>query len=38
VGFHFNDPEQILTPENKSALEMIALLGALAIERIGWKE
>jgi len=37
VGFHFNDPEQILTPENKSALEMIALLGTLAIERIGWK-
>jgi two-component system sensor histidine kinase KdpD len=38
VGFHFDDPEQILTPENKSALEMIVLLGTLAIERIGWKE
>jgi K+-sensing histidine kinase KdpD len=38
VGFHFDDPEQILTPENKSALDMIALLGTLAIERIGGKE
>ncbi|MCZ7356371.1 MAG: DUF4118 domain-containing protein [Candidatus Methanoperedens sp.] len=38
VGFHFDDPEQILTPENKSALEMIVLLGTLAIERIGGKE
>ena len=38
VGFHFDDPVQILTPENKSALEMIALLGTLAVERIGGKE
>jgi len=38
LGFHFDDPEKILTPENKSALEMIALLGTLAIERIGGKE
>jgi|GEM_PF-2729435 len=38
VGFHFDDPKQILTPENKSALDMIALLGTLAIERIGGKE
>jgi two-component system sensor histidine kinase KdpD len=38
VGFHFDDPEQILTPENKYTLDSIARLGALAIERIGGKE
>lgn len=37
VGFHFGNPKQILTPENKSVLEMIALLGTLAIERIARK-
>ena len=35
VGFHFDNPLQILTPENKSVLEFITLLGTLAIERIG---
>jgi len=35
VGFHFDNPEQILTPENKIVLDTIARLGALAIERIG---
>ena len=38
VGFHFDNPEQILTPENKVVLDTIARLGALAIERIGYKE
>jgi two-component system sensor histidine kinase KdpD len=38
VGFHFDAPEQILTPENKVVLDTIARLGALAIERIGGKE
>jgi two-component system sensor histidine kinase KdpD len=38
VGFHFDNPEQILTPENKVVLYTIARLGALAIERIGGKE
>jgi len=38
VGFHFDNPEQILTPENKVVLDTIARLGALAIERIGRKE
>jgi two-component system sensor histidine kinase KdpD len=38
VGFHFNNPEQILTPENKNVLDYIALLGTLAIKRIGGKE
>jgi len=38
VGFHFDNPEQILTPENKVVLDTIARLGALAIERIGGKE
>ena len=37
VGFHFDDPEQILTPENKNVLDYIALLGTLAIERIARK-
>jgi two-component system sensor histidine kinase KdpD len=37
VGFHFDAPEQILTPENKVVLDTIARLGALAIERIGGK-
>lgn len=37
VGFHFNNPEQVLTPENKVVLDTIARLGALAIERIGGK-
>ncbi|TAN43403.1 MAG: signal recognition particle protein Srp19, partial [Candidatus Methanoperedens sp.] len=35
VGFHFDNPEQILTPENKVVIDTIARLGALAIERIG---
>ena len=38
VGFHFDNPEQILTPENKVVLDTIARLGALAIERISSKE
>ena len=38
AGFHFDSPEQILTPENKVVFDTIARLGALAIERIGWKE
>ncbi|MFZ2071683.1 MAG: DUF4118 domain-containing protein [Halobacteriota archaeon] len=38
VGFHFDKPEQILTPENKVVLDTIARLGTLAIERIGSKE
>jgi two-component system, OmpR family, sensor histidine kinase KdpD len=38
VGFHFDNPEPILTPENKDALNTIARLGALAIERIDGKE
>ena len=38
LGFHFDDPEQILTPENKIVIDTIARLGALAIERIGEKE
>ena len=37
VGFHFDNPGQILTPENKIVIDTIARLGALAIERIGWK-
>jgi two-component system sensor histidine kinase KdpD len=38
VGFHFDNPEQILTPENKNVLDYIALLGTIAIERIARKE
>jgi two-component system sensor histidine kinase KdpD len=38
VGFHFDAPEQVLTPENKVVLDTIARLIALAIERIGGKE
>jgi hypothetical protein len=38
VGFHFDNPGQILTPENKVVLNAIARLGTLAIERIGGKE
>ncbi|HMB44420.1 MAG TPA: DUF4118 domain-containing protein, partial [Candidatus Methanoperedens sp.] len=38
VGFHFDNPGQILTPENKIVIDTIARLGALAIERIGGKE
>ncbi len=38
VGFHFENHEQILTPENKVVLDTIARLGALTIERIGGKE
>lgn len=37
VGFHFEKPEQILTPENKVVLNTIDRLGALAIERISGK-
>jgi K+-sensing histidine kinase KdpD len=37
VGFHFDNPEQILTPENKIIIDTIARLGALAIERIARK-
>jgi len=36
VGFHFDNPGQTLTPENKIVIDTIARLGALAIERIGW--
>ncbi|MCZ7401169.1 MAG: DUF4118 domain-containing protein [Candidatus Methanoperedens sp.] len=36
VGFHFDNPGQSLTPENKIVIDTIARLGALAIERIGW--
>jgi two-component system sensor histidine kinase KdpD len=38
VGFHFDNPEQILIPENKIVIDTISRLGALAIERIGGKE
>jgi hypothetical protein len=38
VGFHFDNPEQILTPENKNVLDYIALLGTMAIVRIARKE
>ncbi len=38
VGFHFDNPGQILSPENKIVIDTIARLGALAIERIGFKE
>ncbi len=38
VGFHFEAPDQILTPENKVVFDTIARLGALAIERIGSME
>ncbi|VVB92121.1 Osmosensitive K+ channel His kinase sensor domain protein [uncultured archaeon] len=38
VGFHFDNPRQVLTPENKIVFDTIARLGALAIERIGGKE
>jgi two-component system sensor histidine kinase KdpD len=38
VGFHFDNPEQVFTPENKVVLDTIARLGALAIERIGSAE
>jgi two-component system sensor histidine kinase KdpD len=38
VGFHFDNPEQILTPENKNVLDYIVLLGTMAIERIAKKE
>jgi K+-sensing histidine kinase KdpD len=38
VGFHFDNPEQILTPENKNVLDYIVLLGTMAIERIARKE
>ena len=38
VGFHSDNPEQILTPENNIVFDTIARLGALAIERIGEKE
>ncbi len=34
VGFHFEEPEKALTPENRIVLDTIARLGALAIERI----
>jgi two-component system sensor histidine kinase KdpD len=37
VGFHFDNPGQVLTPENKIVFDTIARLGALAIERIGGK-
>jgi K+-sensing histidine kinase KdpD len=34
IGFHFENPEQILTPDNQVVLDTIAGLGALAIERM----
>jgi two-component system sensor histidine kinase KdpD len=34
VGFHFEAPLQILTPENEVVLGTIVRLGALAIEKI----
>jgi two-component system sensor histidine kinase KdpD len=34
IGFHFENPEQVLTPDNQVVLETVARLGALAIERI----
>jgi K+-sensing histidine kinase KdpD len=33
MGFHFENHEQALTPDNQVVLETIANLGALAIER-----
>jgi hypothetical protein len=38
VGFHFDNPEQILTPKNKIVLNTIMRLGALAIKRIDGKD
>ncbi len=34
IGFHFEDAEETLTPDNRVVLETIAGLGALAIERM----
>lgn len=34
IGFHFENPEQVLTPDNQVVLETITRLGSLAIERI----
>jgi two-component system, OmpR family, sensor histidine kinase KdpD len=34
MGFHFENPEYVLTPDNQVVLETIARLGALAIERM----
>jgi two-component system sensor histidine kinase KdpD len=34
IGFHFENPEQVLTPNNQVVFETIARLGSLAIERI----
>lgn len=34
MGFHFESPEQALTPDNQVVLETIARLGALAIGRM----
>jgi two-component system sensor histidine kinase KdpD len=34
IGFHFEDAEDTLTPDNQVVLETIAGLGALAIERM----
>jgi len=38
VGFHFDNPEDILIPENKVVFDTIPRLGALAIERIGSRQ
>jgi len=32
--FFFEKPEEVLTPENKELFETMALLGALALERL----
>ncbi len=34
MGFHFENPDRALTPDNRVVLETIAGLGALAIERM----
>jgi two-component system, OmpR family, sensor histidine kinase KdpD len=34
IGFHFESPDQVFTPDNLAVIETITRLGALAIERI----
>ncbi len=37
IGFHFENHEHVMTPDNQVVLETIANLGALAIERVGFQ-
>jgi two-component system sensor histidine kinase KdpD len=34
MAFVFDDPEEVLTPENKETFQTMALLAALALERM----